>query len=222
MLLAIYRATGLVSPVPRRRQVAFGLTLFGGGLISLVTILQVVTGIETGLSGRDLEEPEFGTFILLFASPHLMVGLGLMLLAAHAYARAWRSRHGRDALIAACLTFALGVVNSYSLATLCAVVSIHTVVMSALSRRLVWRGLAAAALVNLAALPILAYGALTFVLGADPFWGVAYGKQNVTPTPTPANVAVSFGLALVLALAGSGDGRRPVGCWCWSGSSRWH
>ena len=131
-----------------------------------------------------------------------MVGLGLMLLSVHAYARAWRSRHGRDAAVAAALTFALGVVNSYSLATVCAVVSIHAVVMTVLARRLVWRGLVAAALVNLAALPILAYGVLTFVLGADPFWGVAYGKQNLTPTPSPANVAISFGLVLILAVAG--------------------
>lgn len=202
VLLAVYRATSLVSPVPWRRQVAFGLTVFGGGLTSVVTVLQVLTGVDLGLSGRDLEEPELGTFILLFASPHLMFGLGLLLLASHAYARAWRSRHTADALVAALLTFALGVVNSYSLATLCAVVSIHAVVMTVLSRRLVWRGLVAAALVNLAAAPILVYGVLTFVLGSDPFWGVAYGKQNVTPTPSLANVAVSFGLVLILALVG--------------------
>lgn len=202
MLLAVYRTTSLVSPTAWRRQVAFGLTVLGGGLISLLTLLQVVTGLDLGLLGSDLNEPEFGTFILLFASPHLMVGLGLLLLAAHAYARAWRSRHAWDAVAAASLTVALGVVNSYSLATLCAVVSIHALVMTALARRLVWRGLIAAGLVNLAALPILAYGVLTFVLGADPFWGVAYGKQNVTPTPTLANVAAAFGLVLVLAVAG--------------------
>ena len=44
VLLAVYRATSLVSPVPWRRQVAFGLTVFGGGLISLVTVFQVAYG----------------------------------------------------------------------------------------------------------------------------------------------------------------------------------
>ncbi|HZO26370.1 MAG TPA: hypothetical protein VFH48_10325 [Chloroflexota bacterium] len=196
VLLAVYRATSMISPAPWRRQVAFGLTIFGGGLISLVTLLQIVTGLEFGLSGRDLEEPEFGTFILMFASPHLMFGLGLMLLATHAYARACRSHHVSDGMLAAVLTFAVGIVNSYSLATVCTVVSVHAVAMTVLSRRLVWRGLVAAALVNVATVPILGYGVLTFVLGTDPFWGVAYGRQNVTPTPTVANVLVSFGLAI--------------------------
>src|SRR5262249_30193987 len=120
-MLAIYGATSMASPVPWRRQVAFALSVFGGGLISLVTVLQAVTGVELSLSARDLEEPEFGTFILLFASPHLMFGLGLMLLGVKAYARAWRSRHVRDGFFAAGLTFGVGVVNSYSLATVCAV-----------------------------------------------------------------------------------------------------
>lgn len=202
VLLAIYRATAMVSPVPSRRQLAFGLTVLGGGFISLVTVLQLVTGLELGLSGRDLEEPEFGTFILMFASPHLMFGLGLMVLAVHAYARAWRAHQTGHALLAAALTLAVGVVNPYSLATVCTVVSVHAVVMTVLTRRLIWRGLVAAALLNLAAAPILAYGVLTFVLGADPFWGVAYGKQNLTPTPSVANVLVSYGTVLILALAG--------------------
>jgi hypothetical protein len=208
VLLALYGATSLVSPARSRRRLAFGLCAVGGGIITLLglataVLLPFVGPIELPVSGRDLEETELGTFLLLFASPHLMFGLGLLVLTGLAYARAWRSRGWGMTLTAAGLTFALGVVNSYSLGTLCAVVSAHAVVMTVLARRLIWRGLAAAALVNLAALPILAYGVLTFVLGADPFWGIAYGRQNVTPTPSVLNVMVSFGLVLVLAVAGT-------------------
>jgi hypothetical protein len=184
------------------------LCAVGGGVITmlgLVTalLLPFVGPIELPVSGRDLEETEFGTFLLLFASPHLMFGLGLMMLAGLAYARSWRTRGWGMVLTSAGLTFGVGIVNSYSLGTVCAVVSAHAVVMTVLARRLIWRGLAAAALVNLAALPILAYGVLTYVLGTDPFWGIAYGRQNVTPTPGVLNVLVSFGLVLALAIVGA-------------------
>ena len=100
------------------------------------------------------------------------------------------------------LTFGVGVVNSYSLATVCTVVSVHAVVMTVLTRRLVWRGLFGAAVVVAAAAPIFAYGVLTFVVGTDPFWGVAYGRQNQTPSPPPIDAFTALGAILVLALAG--------------------
>lgn len=204
-LLSIYGATALVSPAPWRRQLAFVLAAFGGGLLTVLGLLQFLAGTDVALTGRDLEEPEFGTFLLLFASPHLMFGLGLLLLTVLAYVRAWRAGPDgwRPAAVAAGLSVALSLVNSYSLGTLCAAVAVHAAVMCALARRVIWRGVVAALAVEIAALPVLIYGVLTFVLGADPFWGVAYGRQNLTPTPAPLNVAIAFGLLLALALAGA-------------------
>ena len=206
VILSLFGATSLVSPATWRRHVAFVLMIFGGGVYSLVgplqlLLVQFVGPSQLPITGRDLEEPEFGTYLLLHASPHLMFGMGLLVLAALTYARAWRSRHWHSALLAAGLTVALSLVNSYSLGTLCAVVSIHMAVMTVLTRRIVWRGIAAATLVNLAAAPVMLYGVLTFMLGTDPFWGVAYGRQNITLTPSLLNVVVAFGLVLVLAVA---------------------
>jgi hypothetical protein len=202
VILSLFSATRLLTTARWRRWLMLALIALGGGLASLMGLAAQLGGINLRIPAHELQEPEFGTFLLLFASPHLMFGLGLLVLAVQAYVACWRRGTVRQMVGAGLLTFALGVVNSYSLATLCAVVTVHAAVMTLLCRRPVWRGLIAAAVVVAAAMPIFAYGVLTFVVGADPFWGVAYGRQNQTPTPPPVDAFTALGAILVLALAG--------------------
>src|SRR5207249_8794934 len=52
----------------------------------------------------------------------------------------------------------------------------------------------AALLLGLAAAPFVLYNAATFT--GDPFWGRAYGTQNVLPSPAPQELIVDLGVLL--------------------------
>ncbi len=62
-----------------------------------------------------------------------------------------------------------------------------------------WSHLTAAVVVA-AAVPFLVYYLIVF--GADPFWSVPYGRQNVTPSPPPLFLAAGVAPLLVLAVVG--------------------
>ncbi|MCC6175328.1 MAG: hypothetical protein IT305_08520 [Chloroflexi bacterium] len=204
LLLALYDATALVTPVLWRRRVAFALAVFGSGIAATLAIVGRLLGLGELPAARELNDPELSTFLVLFGSPHLMVGLGLLLLLLRAVARAAR-RGGRMACLSALvLTVALGVTNPFSLVSAAAVVVVYAGVRCSQRRRGDRRALCSAGVVVVGSAPFLLYNLLVF--GTDPFWGATYGRQNQTVTAPPLEMLAGFGLLVPLVLLGL----RPV------------
>src|SRR5204862_5354737 len=89
LLLAVWYATRLVSDDVRVRRAGFVMVALAGGLASVAALLARVTGLPLPLEARELNDPELNTFLVLFTAPHLMFGLGLLLVAARLYADSW-------------------------------------------------------------------------------------------------------------------------------------
>ena len=198
LLLAIYWATALVSHLPERRYLAFGLVVLGSGLTSLLGVAARLSGVPFEFAGAELNRPEVSTFLTLFTAPHLMIGLALMLGIARAVALAW---DGSRAAAAAALTMALalGFANPFSLATICAVLAAFAAVQGIL-RAPTRTGILAISGVLAAASPFLLHSALVF--SADPFWGATYGGQNRTLSDPPVELLLGLGLLVPLAMMG--------------------
>src|SRR5581483_3995008 len=90
LLLAVWSFTRLLSDEPRARRAGLILIALSGGLSSVLALAIRVTGSELPLTGRDLSDPEFNTFLVLYTAPHLMFGLALLLTAVRLYVDCWR------------------------------------------------------------------------------------------------------------------------------------
>jgi hypothetical protein len=157
-------------------------------------------GDRRALLTLDLQLPDVSTFLALFLAPHNMLGLALSLLAGRVYLASW-SRHGRSLpLLVGLMVLGLGAVHPFSLVTLCVVISAHLVLTWLREGCIPGATLWCVAAVFLAAGPFLVYSWLIF--SADPFWGVAYGQQNITPSPPPAFLALALAPILILAAVG--------------------
>jgi hypothetical protein len=204
LMLAVYVATGLVTAHDGRRRLAFCLVVFGSGLSAVLGIGARIAGVGLPTSGTDLNQVEVSTFLALFTATHLMIGLALALGIARTVALAW---DGSRAAAAGSVVMAgaLGVVNPFSLATICAVLTAFGVVQL-VRRRVTVTGVVTLAGVVAAAAPFLLYSLLVFT--ADPFWGATYGRQNKTLTDPPGELLLGFGLLVPLAIVGAWSVRR--------------
>jgi len=142
------------------------LPTLGLSLTSIVALVIRLTGLPLPLTGRDLNDPEFNTFLILFTAPHLMFGLALMLVAVRLYADGWLApsaapRAGRHLGLAITVTL-LGLAQPFTLLPLCALIAVHGLAMVAWHRRIEWPGLAAAGVTLLAAGPLVVANAVTF------------------------------------------------------------
>lgn len=195
LLLTAYRATALIPLTGGQRRLALVLVAFGSGLTSLLGMLLAPTGLTLSATGAELNDSEVSTFLTLFAAPHLMLGLALLLGIICTLAAAWEGRRGALWLLPL-LIVALGLVNPFSLATVVAVMGAFSLVQ-AIRRALTWSGIVAVVLVGATAGPFLLYSLLVFT--ADPFWGATYGRQNQTLTRPPLDMLIGYGLLLPLA-----------------------
>jgi hypothetical protein len=148
----------------------------------------------------ELSRPEVSTFLVLFTAPHLMLGLACLLLAAAGYLASWR-RGGLVSIVATgAATLGVGLTNPFGLVTLGGVLAGHLGLAVLCGPRPPRAAVLGALLAGVCAAPFLLYNLLVF--GADPFWGVVYGKQNVIPTPPAPFLAMGFAPVLVLAALG--------------------
>jgi hypothetical protein len=212
LLLAVWSFTRLLSDEPRARRTGLVLIALSGGLTSIVALVIRLTGLPLPLTGRDLNDPEFNTFLILFTAPHLMFGLALMLVAVRLYADGWLAPSaapsaGRHLALAITVTL-LGLAQPFTLLPLCALVSAHGLAMVAWHRRIEWPGIVAVIVTLLAAGPLVVANAVTFSI--DPFWGATYGRQNLTLTPPFLDILTALGLLVPLAALGLGAARRPL------------
>jgi len=189
-LTTIYLFGGSVLRTVRQRRLALALIICGSGLFLGAGIV----GISPFMG------EEVNTFALLFAAPHLMLGFCALVFALRWYLDSWTRPRRR--LIPLCAGAVVGIAldNSFSLVTLAAVIGVHLVVMWLAHRHVPPIALACASAMAIVAGPFVLYSVLTFRL--DPFWGVVYGRQNVTLTPSPFVLALSVAPLLALAVFG--------------------
>jgi hypothetical protein len=206
LMLAVYAATGLVSDHDGRRRLAFCLVVFGSGLSAVLGIGARIVGVALPTAATDLNQVEVSTFLTLFTAPHLMIGLALILGIARAVAMAWDGSRAA-AVGSVVMAGALGVVNPFSLATICAVLTAFGLVQ-VVRRQWGVTGIVTLASVVAAAAPFLLYSLLVFT--ADPFWGATYGRQNKTLTDPPGELLLGFGLLVPLAVVGAWSVRREL------------
>lgn len=125
---------------------------------------------------------ELNTLLLLFAAPHLQIGMACLLMAVLCYVRTWTRPAAGIQIIAIVSTLGVSFSNSFALVTLIVVVVTHLLVESARQRRIARGALLSAACICLTALPFLLYSEVVFA--RDPFWQATYGP--VVPRGSPA------------------------------------
>jgi hypothetical protein len=200
LCLAAYAFAGIVSRDTTTRRAALIVVTLSTGFSSVLAIISLMTGLPMPLNSRELNDPELNTFLTFFTAPHLMFGLGLLLIAARLVADCWEhGGWGRRAALAL-VVVTLGFINPFSLVPLCLIVGAHAVFMTGWQRRVDFCGWSAVFAVGLPSLPFMLYSALAFT--GDSFWGATYGAQNVTLTPPVADVLWAFGVLIPLAMLG--------------------
>jgi len=200
LLIAVYAATGIVSRDRTTRRVAFVLVSTSSGLAGFLALVQLLTGWTFPLSQRERDNPELNTFLLLFTAPHLMLGMGLLLVAARLYADCWRGpTTGRQLALAATVA-ALGFTNPLTLVPFMVVALAHGIVMALHRRRLDVAGHSGLVVALVAASPTMIGNFVTFTF--DPFWSSTYGRQNVTKMPPLDEIVLALGLLIPLAALG--------------------
>jgi hypothetical protein len=203
LLVAVYLFGAAIFPTVSRRRLAFILVLFSSGLgvwFVLLDALVPYIGDNYALFTQDLYRPDVTTFLVLFTPPHGILGLALLLVTARWYLASWSARTLRAPVLTGLTALGLSLINPYSAATVCAVLPAHLGFMWARHRRVPLGPIMSVGAAVAAAAPFLVY--TVFVIGGDPFWGIPFGRQNVTPSPPL--IALALGLAPLLTLAAAG------------------
>lgn len=208
LLLAAWSFTRLASDNLTARRSGLVTIGLSTGIASVVALVARLTDLPLPLAARELNDPELNTFLVMFTAPHLMLGLGLLLVVARLYAECWDQPAAWKYVVLAAAVLLLGLTNPFTLVPLYAVVVTHMVVMVAWRRRLERTGSGGAAVVLACPAPLILVNVLTFSL--DPFWSATYGRQNVTTVPPLSEILLAFGLVLPLAALGIRQFVRPL------------
>ena len=95
----------------------------------------------------------------------------------------------------------MGLLNPFSLPTLLLPLGLFWLARSIQARRPLWQEALSLIAMGLTALPLVVYNFLTFT--HDPFWGEAYGTQNIQPSYPLDVVLISYGVLGLLAIVGT-------------------
>jgi hypothetical protein len=203
LLVAIYVFSAAIYLSPGERRRALLLAVFSAGpgfwLLALDAIMPFM-GERYSLFVLDLQMPDVSTFLALFVSPHNLLGLAFLLLAARGYLAAWSVPDLKLPILVGLSVLGVGLANPFSLITLCAVLPVHLALMRWQRGALPPRALLCAGAAFLGAAPFLAHSWLVF--RTDPFWSVVYGQQNVTPSPPLPFLILSLAPILAFAVIG--------------------
>lgn len=210
LLGSIYLFCSAIYHSVRERRLAFVLITFSSGLAVWLALLDGVLhfmGSQGSLFATELNLPEVNTFLVLFAPPHLMLGLAMLLLAARGYVLSWYGRGFWQPPWTGLAVLGVGIANPFSVATLCAAVGGHAALAFLRRRSAPRQVLFTAGAVFLVAAPFLTYYGVIF--GTDPFWGLVFGRQNITLSPAPPYLALGLAPVLTLAVLGVRAFLRP-------------
>jgi hypothetical protein len=203
-----------LSFVPRGGRLAVVLGTVGAGLGVWAALVQAAFGVPQPYGGNG--SYELNNYALLFAPPHVTFGMAITLGIVALLVRAeiaWSWKHALGltlATVALCLLHPFNVVTLGVIAGALALATLADPPGTSRLSPLGARSAGAMVLLGVAAAPFVLYNAATFA--ADPFWGRAYGAQNVLPSPALHELVIDLGVLLLVGI--------PALVWLWrQGSS---
>ena len=202
LMVAIYLFSAAVLDNLWQRRAAFFLIIGSSGLAAFLGVAEIALPslANDPILRPEWNFPEVNTLLTLFTYPHLIMALGLLLLAGRSYVL-WM-KQGRWLHLATLIVAVvfLGFANPFSLIPIAAALGISLAVEVVFLRRPALRHGAAALSVWAIVIPFFVYNWMTFA--RDPFWGAVYGTQNVLPTPNPLILVSGLGVIVPLAALG--------------------
>src|SRR5919199_1393435 len=191
LVLALWRFCRAFASERAAARWAVGLALFGSGFELLAAL--------AGSSYTGNWSYEMNSFGLLFAAPHVPLGMAATLELARDLLRPRPGRTVGWLAKLALLSATVALLHPFHAPVLLGAVMLVGLVY--------WRSgrgaanLAGGLIAGGAALPVLLPTVLTFSF--DPFWVTTYSSQNQLPSPAPHELVVDLGVTLVLALVGA-------------------
>jgi hypothetical protein len=188
---ALYRFCKAFASGPAAAWWAFGLTLFASGF-------ELFAGLAGGAIYAGNWSYEMNGFGLLFAAPHVPLGMAATLELARDLLRPRGSLSGAWLAKTALLSATVALLHPFHEPVLLGAVMLVGVTW--------WRAgygkanLVGGLVASVAALPVLWPTVATFTF--NPFWVSTYSSQNTLPSPMPHELLVDLGPTLVLGIAG--------------------
>jgi hypothetical protein len=190
LVLALWRFCSAFASGRTAARWAFGLALFGSGF-------ELFAALIGGYAGNwSYETNGFG---MLFAAPHVPLGMAATLELARDGLRPRRNRSLPWLLKAALLSAGVAMLHSFHAPVLLGALVLAGLVFWRSGRGLA--NLAGAVVASLAAVPVLLPTVATFSF--DTFWVGTYSVQNLLPSPAPHELFVELGPTLLLAVIGA-------------------
>jgi chromate transport protein ChrA len=191
LVLALWRFCRAFASGRRAARWAFCLALFAGGF-------EVFGALIGGYAGNwSYETNGFG---LLFAAPHVPLGMAATLELARDGLRPRRRRLTLSWLAKiALLSGVLALLHPFHVPVLLGALLLAGLIFWRTGRDVL--NLLGAVVACLAAMPALLPTVARFSL--DPFWVATYSLQNVLPSPAPHELLIDLGPIFVLALGGA-------------------
>jgi hypothetical protein len=197
MLVMVYRFIAHFVARVRTRQVAFLLAAVASGLGWLTEAVAPTSA--GGVSPMDFWLSDGFTYLALLTSPHFCAAVALLLSVFLLLLRRSEGPSLAEGALAVVASLALGVIHPYAMLLADLLPVLYWAVEWLRARRVAWRGLAAAAAMGAAQLPLLIYDLWVF---RQPVFG-GWSAQNVTLSPPPAVYLWGYGVLLVLGSIGA-------------------
>ena len=196
MLLAVYRFIAHFVASVRTRQVAFLLATTASGLGWLTEAIAPTP--PGGVSPMGFWLSDGFTYLALLTSPHFCAVIGLLLVVSLLLLHRPDGPSLAEGMLAVAASLVLGVIHPYAMLLADLLPVLYWAIEWLRARRVVWRGLATAAVMGVAQLPLLIYDLRVFRRPVFAGWS----EQNVTLSP-PLQV-YQWGYGALLVLGGIG------------------
>ncbi len=188
LLLMVYRFAADYLDTPRRRLLAWGIAVLGGGLGW--TLLVVRGGGDSARLPVDLYIPEAFTLLSLYGIPHLLAARALLLLGWWLLLRALDDGRWRRAAGAGLAWLGMAAIVPFYAALLGVLIAAWLLAQWIAGRRFPAGALRLAALAG--ALPALALVYYAWLFTSDPVMR-AWSAQNRLPSPPVIDYLLAFG-----------------------------
>ena len=206
LAFVVYACAATFLPETRDRKLA-SILVFSVGPTWLIPVLEaLIPAVKVLDRYKDaISRAEFNTFLVFSGPPHLPLALAALLFILITVHQQWKTKTRfpvwRFVLSYILPTLFLGLLNPFSLPTLLLPLGLFWLARSIQARRPLWQEALSLIAMGLTALPLVVYNFLTFT--HDPFWGEAYGTQNIQPSYPLDVVLISYGVLGLLAIVGT-------------------
>jgi energy-converting hydrogenase Eha subunit C len=197
MLLAIYGFVALFVEPVRTRRVAFFLATLASGLGWLTEIIHPTPA--GGISPMDFWLLDGSTYLSALTFPHFSAAIGLLVTIPWLLLRRPEGPGWHEVGLAVLASLALGFIHPYGLLLADLLPLLYWGIEALRTRRVVWRGLMAVAVMGIAQAPLVAYD--LWVFRTQPIFA-GWADQNLTLSPPPEIYLWGYGALLGLGAVG--------------------